>query len=74
MEFDEYSKALYPPSYQAYLGFHYHLDSRAERERWFSTYLLVIAWYACSISRSSSFDSSCLEALMASRACYVAAS
>ncbi|KAF3561849.1 hypothetical protein DY000_02016271 [Brassica cretica] len=28
MEFDEYSKAFYPPRYQAYLGFHYHLDSR----------------------------------------------
>ncbi|KAF2561960.1 hypothetical protein F2Q70_00017521 [Brassica cretica] len=28
MEFDEYSKAFYPPRYQAYLGFYYHLDSR----------------------------------------------
>ncbi|KAF3488126.1 hypothetical protein F2Q69_00053297 [Brassica cretica] len=25
VEFDKYSKALYPPSYQVYLGFHYHL-------------------------------------------------
>ncbi|KAH0885798.1 hypothetical protein HID58_061894, partial [Brassica napus] len=28
VEFDKYSKALYPPSYHAYLGLHYHLDSR----------------------------------------------
>ncbi|WZZ71518.1 hypothetical protein YC2023_082888 [Brassica napus] len=49
-------------------------DEYSNAERWFSSYLLVVAWYACSISRSSSSDSSCLEALMASRACYVAAS
>ena len=27
-ELDEYSKAFYPRSYQAYIGFHYHLDFR----------------------------------------------
>ncbi|KAH0854298.1 hypothetical protein HID58_083941 [Brassica napus] len=45
MEFDECSKALCPPSYHVYLlGFRYHLDSRTKRERWFSSYLLVVAW------------------------------
>ncbi|KAF3498397.1 hypothetical protein DY000_02053634 [Brassica cretica] len=43
MEFDECSKALCPPSYHVYLGFRYHLDSRTKRERWFSSYLLVVA-------------------------------
>ncbi|KAF2616530.1 hypothetical protein F2Q68_00040012 [Brassica cretica] len=42
MEFDECSKALCPPSYHVYLGFRYHLDSRTKRERWFSSYLLVV--------------------------------
>ncbi|WZZ27104.1 hypothetical protein YC2023_010505 [Brassica napus] len=56
-ELDEYSKALYPPSYQAYIGFHYHLDSRTWRERWFSSYLLVVAWCAYGVPRKSSFDS-----------------
>ena len=60
MEFDECSKALCPPSYHVYLGFRYHLDSRTKRERWFSSYLLVVAWYACIISRSSSSESSSL--------------
>ncbi|KAG2266853.1 hypothetical protein Bca52824_073932 [Brassica carinata] len=31
-ELDEYSKAFYQPSYQAYIGFHYYLDSRPEEK------------------------------------------
>ncbi|KAH0879512.1 hypothetical protein HID58_066906, partial [Brassica napus] len=33
------------------------LDEYSKAERWFSSYLLVVAWYACGVPRNSCFDS-----------------
>ncbi|KAH0893240.1 hypothetical protein HID58_055669, partial [Brassica napus] len=62
------------------------LDEYSKAERWFSSYLLVVAWCAYGVPRNSSFDSPdyspssfsygvmSLDALVASGACLIDAS